>query len=111
MKTPITYYGGKQTMLKHILPLIPKHKLYTEAFCGGCAVLFAKPQADCEVINDLNRSLVNFYLIAKRHYPMLKSEIDSTLHCRDQHTHALHINAYPDFFSPAQWALGCMDSQ
>lgn len=23
MKTPITYYGGKQTMLKHILPLIP----------------------------------------------------------------------------------------
>lgn len=35
MKTPITYYGGKQTMLKHILPLIPAHKLYTEAFCGG----------------------------------------------------------------------------
>lgn len=42
MKTPISYYGGKQTLLKHILPLIPKHKLYTEAFCGGAAVLFAK---------------------------------------------------------------------
>lgn len=40
MKTPISYYGGKQTLLKHILPLIPKHKLYTEAFCGGAAVLF-----------------------------------------------------------------------
>lgn len=35
MKTPISYYGGKQTLLKHILPLIPNHKLYTEAFCGG----------------------------------------------------------------------------
>lgn len=35
MRTPITYYGGKQTMLKHILPLIPTHDLYTEAFCGG----------------------------------------------------------------------------
>lgn len=23
MKTPISYYGGKQTLLKHILPLIP----------------------------------------------------------------------------------------
>jgi len=33
MKTPISYYGGKQTLLKHILPLIPNHKLYTEAFC------------------------------------------------------------------------------
>lgn len=35
MKTPISYYGGKQTMLKHILPLIPQHRVYTEAFCGG----------------------------------------------------------------------------
>ena len=29
MRTPISYYGGKQTMLKHILPLIPSHKIYT----------------------------------------------------------------------------------
>ena len=28
MKTPISYYGGKQTMLKHILPLIPQHWVY-----------------------------------------------------------------------------------
>lgn len=104
MKTPISYYGGKQTMLKHILPLIPKHSLYTEPFCGGAAVLFAKRPTDCEVINDLNRGLVNFYLVAKRHYSLLKTEIDSTLHCRDLHTHAMHISQYPDFFSPAQWA-------
>lgn len=104
MKTPITYYGGKQTMLKHILPLVPKHKVYTEAFCGGCAVLFAKEPSDCEVINDINRALVNFYLVAKRHYSLLKEEIDATLHCRDQHAHALHILEYPNFFSPAQYA-------
>lgn len=104
MKTPITYYGGKQTMLKHILPLIPKHSLYTEAFCGGVAVLFAKQPANCEVINDLNRSLVNFYLVAKRNYEMLKREIDCTLHSRDLHAHALYINANHEFFSPAQWA-------
>ena len=55
MKTPITYYGGKQTMLKYILPLIPTHSLYTEAFCGGAAVFFAKPPSDGEVINDLNQ--------------------------------------------------------
>lgn len=104
MKTPISYYGGKQTMLKHILPLIPHHTLYTEAFCGGAAVLFAKRPADCEIINDLNRGLVNFYLVAKRHYNLLKIEIDGTLHCRDQHAHAMHIAQHPDFFSPAQWA-------
>ena len=91
-------------MLKHILPLMPKHSLYTEAFCGGAAVLFAKHPADCEVINDLNRGLVNFYLVSQRHYELLKTEIDGTLHCRDQHAHAMHISKYPEFFSPAQWA-------
>ena len=62
MKTPISYYGGKQTLLKHILPLIPNHKLYTEAFCGGAAVLFAKRPADGEVINDISMDITNFYI-------------------------------------------------
>ena len=26
LKTPITYYGGKQKMLEYILPLIPEHR-------------------------------------------------------------------------------------
>lgn len=107
MKTPISYYGGKQTMLKHIMPLIPKHKLYTEAFCGGAAVLFAKCPAEGEVINDLNGDLVNFYWIAKVYYSELKEEIDKTLHSRDMHAHAAHILNYHQFFTPAQraWAV------
>lgn len=104
MKTPISYYGGKQTMLKHILPLIPQHTLYTEAFCGGCAVLFAKRPAPCEIINDLNRGLVNFYWMASVYYSDLKKEIDKTLHSRDIHAHAMHINTYPEFFSNVEWA-------
>lgn len=42
MKTPISYYGGKQRMLAYILPLVPEHQIYTEAFCGGAAVYWAK---------------------------------------------------------------------
>lgn len=107
MKTPISYYGGKQTMLKHILPFIPSHKLYTEAFCGGAAVLFAKRPSDGEVINDLNGDLINFYWMAKVYYPQLKEEIDKTLHSRDLHAHAAHILNYHQFFTPAQraWAV------
>lgn len=38
LKTPISYYGGKQSMLKHILPIIPEHTIYVEPFFGGGAV-------------------------------------------------------------------------
>ncbi len=107
MKTPITYYGGKQTMLKHIMPLIPSHKIYTEAFCGGAAVLFAKEPSASEVINDLNMNLTTFYWMAKVNYPELKAEVDKTLHSRDIHTHAAYILKYPNFFTQAQraWAV------
>lgn len=107
MKTPISYYGGKQTMLKHILPLIPKHTIYTEAFCGGCAVMFAKRPSDSEVINDINMEITNFYWVAKVYFNDLKTEIDKTLHSRDMHDHAAHIIYYPQFFTAAQraWAV------
>ena len=42
MKTPISYYGGKQAMLKTILPLIPEHQIYCEPFFCGGAVFWAK---------------------------------------------------------------------
>lgn len=72
MKTPISYYGGKQTMLKHILPLILKRQLYTETFYGGAAVLFAKCAVEAGIINDLNGDLCNFYWMAKVYYTELK---------------------------------------
>ena len=52
VKTPISYYGGKQSMLKHILPIIPKHSNYVEPFFGGGAVFWAKDPKATEIIND-----------------------------------------------------------
>jgi hypothetical protein len=28
MKRPISYYGGKHAIIRHILPLVPKHEVY-----------------------------------------------------------------------------------
>ena len=91
MKTPITYYGGKQTMLKYILPLIPEHIIYTEPFCGGCAVFFAKEPSKYEVINDINSELVNFYRVMKSNFDELQLKVDATLHSREAQAHARHI--------------------
>lgn len=48
MRTPITYYGGKQRMADTIISMMPAHKLYCEPFFGGGAVFFRKPKAGIE---------------------------------------------------------------
>lgn len=80
MKTPISYYGGKQKMLEYILPLIPKHNVYVEPFFGGGAVFFAKPPSKIEFINDLDDRVVNFYFVLKTKFNELKQMADASLH-------------------------------
>ena len=107
IKTPISYYGGKQTMLKHIVPLIPKHTAYTEVFAGGLAVLFAKEKSDIEVINDINGELINFYRVCQTRFDELKVELMTTLHSRDLHRYADFIYNHPIYFDEVKraWAL------
>ena len=107
MKTPITYYGGKQGMLKHIRTLIPEHELYCEPFAGGAAVFFDKEPVKVNVINDLNGELINFYRTIVSDLDELRKEVSKTLHCRNQHQHAWYIYNNPDYFSNVQraWAV------
>ncbi len=91
MKTPITYYGGKQQMSKIIIPLIPEHHIYSEAFFGGGAIFFAKEPSKVEFINDANGQIVNFYKVIKRQFAALKDEVDCTLHSELQHQQAKEI--------------------
>lgn len=106
-KTPISYYGGKLNMLKHILPLIPEHTIYTESFFGGGAVFFAKEPVNSEIINDTNNMVVNFYEIVKTDFFWLKNRIEATLFSRATYNVALTIYRMPHLFSKAQcaWAF------
>jgi hypothetical protein len=65
-KTLFICCGGKQTILPVILPLIPEHSVYTEAYANGYAILFAKHPVKCEIINDLNGEPVNFTAYVNR---------------------------------------------
>lgn len=109
MKTPIAYYGGKQSMLKEILPRIPEHKVYVEPFFGGGAVFFSKPQSGFEVINDINNNLITFYKVLKYDFEALQHRIDETFHSREQHTVAKreYIQSLKDIESPlvTAWAV------
>jgi DNA adenine methylase len=113
MKTPITYYGGKQKMVRHIIPLIPEHTTYVEPFCGGAAVFFAKDKSPIEVINDTNGELMNFYRVIQTDFENLELEIKSTLHSREAHRQAKVVYDNPDMFTPVKraWALFVLSSQ
>ena len=65
MKPAFGYYGGKQFLAKHIVPMIPKHRLYVEPFCGGAALFFAKPKSEIEVLNDELEVIVNFFRVLR----------------------------------------------
>lgn len=113
MKTPITYYGGKQNLAAEILPLIPPHHIYCEPFFGGGAIFFLKPPSKVEVINDLNSEVINFYRVLKTDFKKLQKEVRTTLHSRELHRRAALIYLNPFMFSPLQraWAFWCLSSQ
>lgn len=112
LKTPISYYGGKQKLASKIIDLIPEHTLYCEPFLGGAAVFFAKQQSAVEVINDTNKELINFYKVVQNEFVSLEKEIRISLHSRDLHRKASVIYNHPDMFSEikrawAVWVLAC----
>jgi DNA adenine methylase len=118
MRTPISYYGGKQTLSAVILGLIPEHRIYCEPFLGGAAVFFAKQPSKVEIINDANCELINFYEVLKRDFTSLEKEIAISLHSRKRHTQARVIYENPEMFDRVKraWAVwmlanssyGCM---
>lgn len=91
MRTPITYYGGKQRLAKKIVSMLPPHKIYCEPFFGGGAVYFEKPKSKVEIINDIDNRLINFYIQSQNNFEELQRLIRNTLHSETMYLHAKDI--------------------
>ncbi len=63
LDSPLMYYGGKKYMVKELLRLMPKHKIYVEAFAGSAKLLFAKEPSEIEVYNDIDSALYDFFMV------------------------------------------------
>mgnify|MGYP001077255458 FL=1 len=113
LRTPISYYGGKQKLASRIISLIPRHTLYCEPFIGGAAIFFAKRPSEIEVINDTNGELINFYRPVKEDFSALEAEISTSLHSRDLHRKASLIYNNPDMFDRVKraWAVWILSTQ
>lgn len=84
MRTPLTYYGGKQRLAAQIVPLMPAHRVYLEPFAGGAAMLFAKPRAERETLNDLDGTIVRFWRALRDRPDELAAAVASTPYSRGE---------------------------
>ena len=63
MLKPFSYFGGKQRLAPKLLPLIPPHTRFVEAFGGSASLLVSHPESPEEVYNDLDTGLADFFRI------------------------------------------------
>jgi DNA adenine methylase len=83
-RTPLTYYGGKQRIADALVALMPPHRLYLEPFAGGLAVLFRKPRAERETVNDLDGAIVAFWRALRERPLELAAAVAATGYARQE---------------------------
>ena len=65
MKAVVKYPGSKWSLARWIISFFPEHHSYLEPYFGGGAVLFEKPAAPIETVNDLDGEVVNFFRVVR----------------------------------------------
>ena len=71
----IPYYGGKFTMSKRLVEMMPLHNRYIEVFAGGASMFFRKKKVDWNVLNDLDNDIVNLYICVLKEFEELTKHI------------------------------------
>lgn len=88
IRAPFAYYGGKAGMAQRIVDLMPEHRVYMEPFFGSGAVLFRKPPARFEIVNDLNRNIVTFFKVLRERPEDLATVCYLSPHARSEYDDA-----------------------
>lgn len=65
MKLLLHYPGSKRRIAPWIIEHMPPHHSYLEPYFGCGAVLFEKPPAKIETVNDLDSDVVNFFQVIR----------------------------------------------
>lgn len=76
MRPPIGCPGGKVMMVSKLLPLIPEHKVYTEAFLGSGALFWAKQPAAKAIMSDVSREIITMFQLLQSFTPAEKTRLE-----------------------------------
>ncbi|WP_195264107.1 DNA adenine methylase [Clostridium sp. 1001275B_160808_H3] len=83
LKPPICRVGGKSKLRKRIIEMIPEHICYVELFFGAGWVYFGKEPSKIEVINDVDKELINLFRTIKHHAPEVERLLQYEFSGRD----------------------------
>lgn len=104
----IPYFGGKSYTARWIISNFPenyKDLTYCEVFGGGGWVLFKKEPSSIEVYNDLNRDLVNLFLVIRDRYKEFAHRAEWSLHSRAMFDYAKAKLSDDRFLSQTERAI------
>jgi DNA adenine methylase len=109
VKAILGYAGAKRAQATGIVEAIGDHQFYVEPFAGSLAVLFAKPKARQEIVNDLHGGVVNLARVVQ-HDDLsgeLFNRLSRTMFCKtlyelsclwlEDHPKDLLVDGEPDF--------------
>ena len=80
----LRYYGGKWKLASWIISHFPEHKTYVEPFCGAMSVMLQKDPSKCEVANDLDSNVINFFKMLRERPAELRRAIELTPFSREE---------------------------
>lgn len=84
MKAPFAYIGSKGWIAESIIQYMPSNmKTFIDGFFGSGGLFFSRPRwAECEIINDLNGDVINFFRVLRDRPKKLIEVLQLTPHSR-----------------------------
>ncbi len=92
INTAFGYFGSKNKISLQIINNLPPHNCWVEAFCGSAALTLAKPPAPIEIINDIDKEIVNLFDQLRNNEKKLCRLIALTPYAREELSTARSIN-------------------
>jgi len=85
IQTVLRYPGAKWVLASWIVDNLPAHNVYVEPFFGSGAVLFRKPPARTETVNDIDGDVVNLFQVIRNQPDELCRAVALTPWARDEY--------------------------
>jgi len=82
--TAFGYFGSKKRLAVGLCKNLPPHHAWVEMFCGSAALTLAKAPAPIEIVNDLDKEIVNFFEQLRNNQKKLCHQIALTPYAREE---------------------------